>query len=119
MPNSYQYAHYYALDANGAIQSGWNVLGCDGFHWIDERGKRPNGAKMTKQSRRLMVRSLVALIPALSLGCVNAQAQPSPEEMWKEFLEWLPKAPANDGPPSALFAVYRDLLVKAGVSVQE
>ena len=59
---------------------------------------------MTKQSRRLIVRSLIALIPALSLAnSANAQAQPSHEEMWKEFVEWLPKAPRGDGPPSALF----------------
>jgi SAM-dependent methyltransferase len=39
--------------------------------------------------------------------------------MWKEFLEWLPKAPAVDGPPSALFLIYRDLLIKAGISTKE
>jgi SAM-dependent methyltransferase len=76
-------------------------------------------ATMTKQSRRLIVRSLVALIPALWLNCANAQAQPSHEDMWKAFLEWLPKAPRVDGPPSALFNTYRDLLMKAGVSTQE
>jgi SAM-dependent methyltransferase len=75
---------------------------------------------MTKPSRRLIVLSLIALIPALSfIDRVNAQAQPSHEEMWKAFLEWLPKAPAVDGPPSALFNTYRDLLIKAGVSTQE
>src|SRR5262245_48006141 len=76
-------------------------------------------AIMVKQSRRLIVRSLVALLPALSLSCVNAQAQPSPEERWKEFLAWLPKAPPVDGPPSAVFNIYRDLLVKTGVVPQE
>jgi len=75
---------------------------------------------MTKQSRRLIVLSLFALIPALSLtSWANAQAQPSHEEMWKAFLEWLPKAPNIDGPPSALFNTYRDLLIKAGISTQE
>jgi SAM-dependent methyltransferase len=75
---------------------------------------------MTKQSRRLIVLSLIALSPALSLAnWANAQAQPSHEEMWKEFLEWLPKAPRVDGPPSALFNTYRDLLTKAGISTQE
>jgi hypothetical protein len=60
------------------------------------------------------------VIPALSLfTCANAQAQPSPEGMWKEFLEWLSKAPRVDGPPSALFNAYRDLLIKAGISTQE
>jgi len=39
--------------------------------------------------------------------------------MWKAFLEWLPKAPNIDGPPSALFNTYRDLLIKAGISTQE
>jgi 2-polyprenyl-3-methyl-5-hydroxy-6-metoxy-1,4-benzoquinol methylase len=74
---------------------------------------------MTKQSRRLIVQSLIALIPTLSLSRANAQAQPSHEQMWKEFLEWLPKAPGVDGPPSALFTTYRDLLIKAGISTQE
>jgi SAM-dependent methyltransferase len=74
---------------------------------------------MTKQSRRLVVRSLVALIPALSLARATALAQPSHEEMWKEFLEWLPKAPSVDGPPSVVFMAYRDLLIKAGIPTQE
>ena len=75
---------------------------------------------MTNQSRRLIVRSLVALIPALSFGnFANAQAQPSHEEIWKGFLEWLPKAPSIDGPPSVLFDAYRDLLIKGGTSTQE
>jgi 2-polyprenyl-3-methyl-5-hydroxy-6-metoxy-1,4-benzoquinol methylase len=75
---------------------------------------------MMRQSRRLIVGSLIALIPAHSLvNFANAQAQPSHEEMWKAFLEWLPKAPGVDGPPSALFTAYRDLLIKAGISTQE
>jgi 2-polyprenyl-3-methyl-5-hydroxy-6-metoxy-1,4-benzoquinol methylase len=73
---------------------------------------------MTKQSRRQIVLSLIAVIPALSLfNCAVAQAQPSHEVMWKEFLEWLSKAPRVDGP--ALFNTYRDLLIKAGISTQE
>ena len=74
---------------------------------------------MTKQSRRLIVLSLIALIPALSLNCADAQGQPSHEELWKGFVEWLPKAPRGDGPPSALFNTYRDLLIKGGISSQE
>ena len=71
------------------------------------------------QSRRQIVLSLVALTPALSLvNWANAQTQPH-EEMWKEFLQWLPKAPGVDGPPSALFNAYRDQLIKAGISTQE
>ena len=73
---------------------------------------------MTKQSRRQIVLSLIAMIPALSLSnYAVAQAQPSHEVMWKEFLEWLSKAPRVDGP--ALFDTYRDLLIKAGISTQE
>jgi 2-polyprenyl-3-methyl-5-hydroxy-6-metoxy-1,4-benzoquinol methylase len=82
---------------------------------VDDRKEQT----VTKQSRRLIVRSLLALIAALSLNRAHAQAQPSPEEMWQAFLTWLPKAPGPDGPPSALFAVYRDLLIKAGVPSQE
>ena len=44
----------------------------------------------------------IALIPVPSLNRAYAQAQPSHEQMWKEFLEWLPKAPSV-GPPSAVF----------------
>src|SRR5262249_14816296 len=73
---------------------------------------------MTKQSRRQIVLSLIAVIPALSLfNCAVAQAPPSHEVIWKEFLEWLSKAPRVDGP--ALFNTYRDLLIKAGISTQE
>lgn len=75
---------------------------------------------MTKRSRRLTALSLGALMSALSfINLANAQAQPSHETMWKEFLEWLPKAPSVDGPPSALFNLYRDLQIKAGISTQE
>src|SRR5262245_61283541 len=73
-----------------------------------------------KQSRRLVVLFLFALISAFSFANrANAQAQPAHETMWKEFLQWLPKAPHVDGPPSAVFNTYRDLLIKAGVSTQE
>jgi len=75
---------------------------------------------MMKQSRRLLLRSLIALIPALTVpGSAKAQVQPSDEELWKDFLGWLPKAPGADGPPSALFSAYRDLLIKAGIGTQE
>ena len=74
---------------------------------------------MTKQFRWLIVLFLIALISAPSLNRAYAQAQPSHEQMWKEFLEWLPKAPSVDGPPSALFIAYRDLLVKNGITTQE
>ena len=74
---------------------------------------------MTKQFRWLIVLFLIALIPAPSLNGAYAQAQPSHEQMWKEFLEWLPKAPSVDGPPSALFIAYRDLLIKTGITPQE
>jgi SAM-dependent methyltransferase len=76
---------------------------------------------MTKQIRWLIVLFLflIALMPAPSLNGAYAQAQPSHEQMWKEFLEWLPKAPSVDGPPSALFIAYRDLLIKTGITTQE
>jgi SAM-dependent methyltransferase len=70
--------------------------------------------------RKRMAVSLIALVSAVSLLMgASAQAQPSPEQVWKDFLEWLPKAPRVDGPPSAVFNVYRDLLIKAGTSPQE
>ena len=73
-----------------------------------------------KQSRRLLVRSLITLVPAVTFArSASAQAEPSDEELWKEFLRWLPKAPGADGPPSALFGAYRDLMIKAGVATQE
>jgi 2-polyprenyl-3-methyl-5-hydroxy-6-metoxy-1,4-benzoquinol methylase len=74
---------------------------------------------MTKSFRWLLVLSLIVLIYALSHISTNAQAPLSEEKMWKVFLEWLPKAPAVDGPPSALFNTYRDLLIKGGLSTQE
>jgi SAM-dependent methyltransferase len=74
---------------------------------------------MTMQIRWLIVLFLIALMPAPSLNGAYAQAQPSHEQMWKEFLEWLPKAPSVDGPPSALFIAYRDLLIKTGITTQE
>ena len=70
--------------------------------------------------RRRTAVSLIALVSAVSLLMgASVQAQSSPEQVWKEFLEWLPKAPRVDGPPSAVFNVYRDLLIKAGTSPQE
>lgn len=74
---------------------------------------------MTKHSpRRLIALLLIALLPVLLNGA-SVQAQPSHEEMWKEFLNWLPKAPRIDGPPSAVFNFYRELLIKGGISPQE
>jgi SAM-dependent methyltransferase len=74
---------------------------------------------MAKQMRWLIVLFLIALVPVPSLNRAHAQEQLSHEQMWKSFLEWLPKAPSVDGPPSAVFLAYRDLLVKSGVSTQD
>ena len=74
---------------------------------------------MTKQSRWLVVLLLIAPIPVASLSRAYAQAQPSHEQMWKEFLAWLPKAPSVDGPPSTLFIAYRDMLIKTGISTED
>src|SRR5687767_10709602 len=75
---------------------------------------------MSMQSRRQIVLSSIALIPAFSsVNWANAQTQASHEETWKTFVEWLPNAPRGDGPPSAIFNSYQDALIKAGVSAQE
>lgn len=74
---------------------------------------------MPKQSRWLIILLFIALILDPIFSRAHAQVQPTHEQMWKEFLEWLPKAPSADGPPSALFIAYRDLLVRSGTATQE
>jgi SAM-dependent methyltransferase len=71
------------------------------------------------QSRRLLIVSLFALIACfMSLNGAGAQAQAPNEAMWKQFLAWLPKAPAVDS-PRILFDTYRNVLIKNGASPQQ
>ena len=74
---------------------------------------------MTTHSTRLgsVISSLTALVAALAIS-VSAAAQPSNEEVWNDFLGWLAKAPAVDG-PGALFEMYHSDLKRSGLSEQE
>jgi len=49
---------------------------------------------------------------------VGAPAQPSDEAVWKNFMEWLNKAPPVDG-PGILFDLYNKHLIAAGASEAE
>jgi SAM-dependent methyltransferase len=74
---------------------------------------------MTMLSRRLLVGSMFAIIPALvAANSAVAQTLPPQEAIWKQFLEWLPKAPPVDS-PRILFDMYRDALIKGGASAQQ
>lgn len=72
---------------------------------------------MVTPSRKLVIVSLLALAIAFVTGA-NAQAHPSNEEVWKQFVEWLPKAPPVDG-PNIIFDVHKKLLIESGVSAED
>jgi SAM-dependent methyltransferase len=77
------------------------------------------GGTMALQFRRLLIASILAIIPGLiAVTGALTQAQPSQEAIWKQFLEWLPSAPAVDD-PGVMFGMYRDVLIKKGASPQQ
>jgi SAM-dependent methyltransferase len=48
----------------------------------------------------------------------TSYAQPSNDTIWKQFLEWLPKAPPVDR-PAIVFDLYHALLIKNGATPEE
>lgn len=70
---------------------------------------------------RYLRRNFIRMLTSVALGCLLvgpaglAFAQISEEQIWQQFLQWLPSAPPSDnvGP---LYAQYRARLVAAGVS---
>ena len=74
---------------------------------------------MTTHTRlvRLISGAIIALV-AVFVAPADANAQQSDETIWKQFLEWLPKAPPVEG-PNILFDSYRALLIKNGASPEE
>ncbi|MBX9773106.1 MAG: methyltransferase domain-containing protein [Xanthobacteraceae bacterium] len=55
---------------------------------------------------------------AVFIASTETRAQPSNEAIWKQFLDWLPKAPPGQV-PNILFDNYRALLIKNGASPEE
>ena len=72
---------------------------------------------MTSRSRHFRLFTVMFLIFALSTA-VGALAQPSDEAIWKNFMEWLNKAPPVDG-PRILFELYNKYLITNGASETE
>jgi SAM-dependent methyltransferase len=71
--------------------------------------------KLTR-SRQIFV-AVVVLLAAFMLSG-HAQAQPSNETIWQQFLQWLPSAPPLDN-PGPLLNQYRSRLIAAGASAAE
>jgi len=67
-------------------------------------------------SHRIFVAVLVQLAAFMLPG--HAQAQPSNEAIWQQFVQWLPSAPPFDN-PDPLFSQYRSRLIAAGASAAE
>jgi hypothetical protein len=66
---------------------------------------------------RFISGTIIALI-AIFIAPAGANAQPSNEAIWNQFLDWLPKAPPFDS-PGILFDTYRALLIKGGASPEQ
>src|SRR5262245_50987440 len=64
----------------------------------------------TTLARRRFMMAVIALVASLTISPV-AVAQPSNEEIWKDFLAWLSKLPPVDG-PAILFKMYQSHLAK-------
>src|SRR5262245_45349838 len=67
-------------------------------------------------SHRIFVAVLVQLAAFMLPG--HAQAQPSNEAIWQQFVQWLPSAPPLDN-PGPLFNQYRSRLIADGASAAE
>jgi outer membrane biogenesis lipoprotein LolB len=61
--------------------------------------------------------AVVVLLAAFMLPG-HAQAQPSNETIWQQFVQWLPSAPPVDN-PGPLLNQYRSRLIAAGASAAE
>ena len=70
---------------------------------------------MAKHTRRVFLGVFIALV---AIFVAPAGAQQSNEAIWKQFLDWLPKAPPVEA-PRILFDTYRALLVKNGASPEQ
>jgi 2-polyprenyl-3-methyl-5-hydroxy-6-metoxy-1,4-benzoquinol methylase len=75
---------------------------------------------MTARTRlvRFFSGAIIALIAVL-IAPTGAGALQSDDAIWKQFIDWLPKAPRVDGPPSMVFNTYRTLLIKNGASPEQ
>lgn len=60
----------------------------------------------------------VFAVVMFGLNAFDAHAQPSDEAIWKNFMEWLNKAPPVDG-PRILFVLYQKQLLADGLSETE
>jgi len=72
---------------------------------------------MASRSRYLRLLAVISFVFALT-AAVSAVAQPSDEAIWKNFIEWLNKAPPVDG-PRILFELYAKHLIANGASETE
>jgi hypothetical protein len=80
------------------------------------QGRRTQDEMNLTLSHRIFVAVLVLLAAFMLPG--HAQAQPSNEAIWQQFVQWLPSAPPFDN-PGPLFSQYRSRLIAAGASAAE
>jgi 2-polyprenyl-3-methyl-5-hydroxy-6-metoxy-1,4-benzoquinol methylase len=72
----------------------------------------------TNSTRGRKVSVVVVILIAALMLLGSAQAQPSNEAIWQQFLEWLPCAPPVDG-ATPMLNQYRSRLVSNGASTTE
>jgi hypothetical protein len=72
---------------------------------------------MASRSTYFRLLAVVTFVCALTVS-LGARAQPSDEAIWKNFMEWLNKAPPVDG-PRILFELYYKDLIASGASEAE
>ena len=80
---------------------------------------KEGGLKLTmKLTRSHQTAVAVVILLAAFMLAGHAQAQPSNETIWQQFVQWLPSAPSFDN-PGPLFNQYRSRLIAAGASAAE
>ena len=80
---------------------------------------KEGGLKLTmKLTRSHQTAVAVVILLAAFMLAGHAQAQPSNETIWQQFLQWLSSTPPLDN-PGPLFNQYRSRLIAAGASTAE
>ena len=80
---------------------------------------KEGGLKLTmKLTRSHQTAVAVVILLAAFMLAGHAQAQPSNETIWQQFLQWLSSTPPLDN-PGPLFNQYRSRLIAAGASAAE
>jgi hypothetical protein len=85
--------------------------------WLEAGAFVVRGKSMGLRSNCVHYLAVLAIV-MFGLNSFHAHAQPSDEAIWKNFMEWLNRAPPVDG-PRILFDLYQKQLIADGASEAE